>query len=383
MISRMYIITASLFNFKNLIKYKPFSMFGNTELFLCRAVFCLCIFLVENIKVHYNMINKDSKMRKNNKKINTAELNKQNYIQEQYIVKDENAYNVISAKHRIIITTLLAALLISLSALLYWSAFMMPEKITVDLKSTDGIPQSTLHPEESAAGLSAFIEKYGDIPTALPMLEKYTEYQNTYPDIVGWISIDTIKVDYPVVQSPDPADPFKYLTLGPDENPSVKGAIFLDIRNSKSIVDKHTILYGHNMKDGTMFGQLDKYLNRDFFFNHLIIRYDTLYQELEWEVFNVFITTTDFYYIQTYFPTNQDFVNLMNQCVYQSYYNDNATVITEDDRVLTLSTCTNDIDDGRLVIQAKLITPLDIKDDFSAETSVETEMSSDNTTLYK
>ena len=113
------------------------------------------------------------------------------------------------------------------------------------------------------------------------------------------------------------------------------------------------------MKDGSMFGQLDMYLKKTFFEEHMIIRYDTLYQELEWEVFNVFKTTTDFYYIETYFTSDDDFVNLMAQCVYKSYFNNNETVISADDTILTLSTCTDgNNEEERLVVQARLITPL-------------------------
>ena len=174
------------------------------------------------------------------------------------------------------------------------------------------------------------------------------------------------------MQSPDPSDPFKYLELGPDENESKNGAIFLDIRNSIDASDRHTIIYGHNMGSGAMFGQLDLFLSRRFFFDHLIIRYDTLYQDLEWEVFNVFLTTTDFYYIQTYFTSDDEFLALMNQCVLKSYYNDNKTQITAEDRILTLSTCTNEYEDGRLVLQARLITPLEGEETPVPEEAAET-----------
>ena len=111
-------------------------------------------------------------MHKNNKKIDTAELNKQNYIREQYIVKEENAYNVTSVKHRILIAALLAVLLLSLSALLYWSTFMMPKKNQFTLSSTDIVPQNTLSPDENSPGLSAFVEKYGETTTAMSILDK-------------------------------------------------------------------------------------------------------------------------------------------------------------------------------------------------------------------
>lgn len=234
-----------------------------------------------------------------------------------------------------------------------WTYFISPRLNPTSLEHSTAAPIAVTPAPTDDATL------YPATPTPRPILSKYDEYFELYPDIVGWISIDNIKVDYPVVQSPNPNEPHKYLTLGPDEQQSDAGAIYLDIRNSIDAGDKHIIIYGHNMRSGAMFGQLDKYLSRTFLQEHLIIRYDTLYQELEWEVFNVFETTTDFYYIQTYFRNDTEFLNLMTQCIYKNYYHDQTAVISPEDTILTLSTCTSSYDDGRLVIQARLITPLE------------------------
>jgi len=289
-------------------------------------------------------------MPKNKKNdFDAASINREQYMRENYLVKETSDGQPLNRKRQMLIASMLSVLLVCLAFLLYWSFFVRPqnEAVSVSLPSASAEPMPT--PFSSAMPAT---------PSPVPVLEKYTEYRDMYPDIVGWISIDNIKVDYPVVQSDDPAQPLRYIDLGPDGKSDKAGSIFLDSRNSIDATDRHTIIYGHNMKNGSMFGQLDMYLKKSFFDDHLIIRYDTLYQELEWEVINVFITTIDFYYIQTYFDTDDDFVNLMTQCVYKSYYNNNKTVISPEDRILTLSTCTNGPDDERLVIQARLITPL-------------------------
>ena len=288
-----------------------------------------------------------------------AHENKAEYIKSNYLVQEDEQEEPSLNKNRVIIVSMMCILLVSLIGMFYWTYFIPKAKINNQqvLEAAVITPEATLSPTLFPA-----------TPTPIPTLSKYDEYKDIYPDIVGWISIENIKVDYPVVQSPDPADPFKYLDLSPDEKSSKHGAIFLDIRNSSDASDRHTIIYGHNMKDGSMFGQLNMYLKRTFFNDHLIIRYDTLYQELEWEVFNVFITDTDFYYIETYFDSDEQFVNLIQQCVYKSYYHDNQTVISPEDRILTLSTCTNKINDGRLVVQARLITPLE---EDETETAIE------------
>lgn len=187
------------------------------------------------------------------------------------------------------------------------------------------------------------------------VLDKYASYFMQYPDLVGWISIEGANVNYPVVQSKDFNNPHFYLDKGPDRQYSESGAIFMDTRNIISELDRHIVIYGHNMKDGSMFGSLDQYKNKYFRTTNNIIKFDTIYAEYKWELINVFITTPEFYYIQTYFENDEDFMNLMNKCIKLSIYN-NDVIISPEDKILTLSTCTNDIKDGRLVIQGRLIT---------------------------
>jgi len=306
--------------------------------------------------------------KKNKTEFDAASLNKEQYIRDHYLVKEDKKADTIPKGKRIVIISMLSFLLISSAFLVYWQFYLRPDR-TVESVNLEATPTIEITPAPTNIGR----KNIDGVPTPRPVLSKYDEYKDIYPDIVGWISIDNIKVDYPVVQNSEPSVMHKYIDLGPDQKPNEKGAIFLDIRNSIDASDRHSIIYGHNMADGSMFGQIDKYLKRNFFFDHLIIRYDTLYEELEWEVFNVFITNTEFYYIQTYFQSDEEFVNLMTQCVYKSVYNDNETVISPEDRILTLSTCTNKVDDGRLVLQARLITPLE-----SEEKTVEEQLSSES-----
>lgn len=283
-----------------------------------------------------------------------ASLNKQQYIRDNYSAKAEQEPESPPNKERQKIVVSMLSVLLLLSVLfLSWNFIISPRLNSASLE------QATAVPIVATPSPTAVESLYPATPTPRPILLKYEDYSEKYPDIVGWISIDNIKVDYPVVQSPNPNDPHKYLTLGPDEKQSEAGAIYLDIRNSIDAGDKHIIIYGHNMRSGAMFGQLDKYLTRSFLQDHMIIKYDTLYEELEWEVFNVFETTTDFYYIQTYFKDDADFLNLMTQCIYKNYYHDQTAVINPEDTILTLSTCTSSYDNGRLVVQARLITPLE------------------------
>ncbi len=302
--------------------------------------------------------------RKNKENFDAASTNKEKFIKDNYLVKEDMSQKASANKKNIAIAFMLFVLLALIVFVFYKTYFSSTKsQQTVELSQATATEYYSPTPE---------ITLYPATPAPRTVLSKYDEYTEIYPDLVGWISIDNIKVDNPVVQSSDPLDPLKYLVKGPDEKESKYGAIFLDIRNSADASDRHTIIYGHNMKDGSMFGQLDMYLKKTFYDTHLIIRYDTLYQELEWEVYNVFKTTIDFYYIETYFTSDEDFVNLMMQCVYKSYYKNNEAVITPEDRILTLSTCTDgNNDDERLVLQARLITPLDDPSEQSVQSSPE------------
>ena len=90
-------------------------------------------------------------------------------------------------------------------------------------------------------------------------------YTSTNPDIVAWIYIEGTKINYPIVQGEDNSYYLKHLFSG-EWNGS--GCIFLDSRNDASFADRHSIIYGHHMKNGTMFTDLDKYKKQDFFDEH-------------------------------------------------------------------------------------------------------------------
>lgn len=183
-------------------------------------------------------------------------------------------------------------------------------------------------------------------PGFYPLLE-----QNE--DVVGWITIEGTQIDYPILQA---EDNFFYLTRNFYHEESRAGSIYLDYRNDIRLTnERNVIVYGHRMKDGSMFQQLTKFLDKEFFETHRIIQFDTLYESYEGEIFAVYNTLTDFNYIQTDFDDDAEFADLIAQIKEKSKFDANVEV-TEKDMILTLSTCDYqlDRDAGRLVVQAKL-----------------------------
>ncbi|MBU9711724.1 class B sortase [Evansella tamaricis] len=178
----------------------------------------------------------------------------------------------------------------------------------------------------------------------LPLIERNT-------DTVGWISVPNTDIDYPVVKTDN--NHF-YLEHDFDKEPSRAGSIFMDYRNDGDTSDRHTIIYGHNMRDGTMFQQLAYYKEEDFFHDNLTITFHSLYDETEWEIFSAYVTTTDFYYIVTSFRSNRDYMDFLHELMGKSAFSTDVE-LTEHDQILTLSTCTYEFNDARYVVHARKI----------------------------
>lgn len=180
---------------------------------------------------------------------------------------------------------------------------------------------------------------------------RFAELAKSNPDVVGWLHIPDTKLDYPVVQTEDNA---YYLSHGFDQRESIAGAIFMDYRNEYDKPAPNTILYGHHMKNGSMFGSLIKYRDESHFKANRIITFDTLHYEMRWEIFSVYVTDTSFDYIRTEFNDDASYIRFLEQIQSKSIY-PTEVQLNASDRILTLSTCEYDFDSARLVIHAKLI----------------------------
>ena len=104
------------------------------------------------------------------------------------------------------------------------------------------------------------------------------------PDLFGWICIEDTVLDYPVMHTPD--DPEKYLRLSFEGETSTAGTPFMDAKCG--IDSDNYIIYGHNMKNGTMFREILQYANKSYWQEHPMIRFDTLYEQGEYEVLAAF-----------------------------------------------------------------------------------------------
>jgi len=188
-------------------------------------------------------------------------------------------------------------------------------------------------------------------PDAPPDPVDFSALKKINEQIVGWIHVPNTVIDYPVVQAEDNV---YYLDHSFERKKSRAGTIFMDYRNDAGALERNTILYGHHMKDGSMFKALVKYLQQDFFEANRFIRFDTADGEQQWEVFSVYETDTRFDYIRTAFEDDEAYERFLQQIRKKSKF-DTDTKLTRSDVILTLSTCSYAYDDARLVVHLRKV----------------------------
>ncbi|HWS28658.1 MAG TPA: class B sortase [Clostridia bacterium] len=192
----------------------------------------------------------------------------------------------------------------------------------------------------------------------LPILDSYKEAKAINSDVIGWITIDGTVIDYPVVRGTD--NNF-YLGRNVEKEKSRFGSIFMDFRNAESYQQRHIIIYGHNMKNGTMFHDLTNFKQKDFFDAHRTIQFYWDGVETEWQVYLAYIVMPNtIYHIHVRFADDQEFADIMNQTIeyaktVKPMNYDSSVTIKPTDQVLTLSTCTYEYDDSYFAVMAKRV----------------------------
>lgn len=176
-------------------------------------------------------------------------------------------------------------------------------------------------------------------------------------DVVGWISMEGTNIDYAVLLGDDND---YYLKRDIYEKETRAASIFMDYRNNIIKMNKNTILYGHNLDDGTMFSDLVSYVDHkvraDFIKKFDKIVFNSIYENMTFEIFSAYVVNVEgFQYLKTSFKTDEDFLEYVDTIRSMSLIYTNTT-INEDDKIITLSTCNHWFLDSRTVIHAKLIT---------------------------
>lgn len=197
-----------------------------------------------------------------------------------------------------------------------------------------------------------------DEEEAPEVLEDYKTLLNMNKDLIGWLKIADINIDYPVMQTNDNT---YYLNHNFDKKSDKNGCLFLDYQCDVINRNTNLIIYGHNMLSGNMFGNLDKYSSEEYYKEHPKFEFDTIYEKGAYEIVYVFrskIYNEDdvvFKYYQFFDVQSElEFNSNMTEMEKISLYD---TGITPEygDELLTLSTCDYQEDNGRFVVVARKI----------------------------
>lgn len=235
---------------------------------------------------------------------------------------------------------------------------------TPALSQTPGLPvdgpQQSATPSPAATYTAEELNGIARADDVLPVLA-YEEARAINADVIGWIAIPGTTIDYPVVRG---SDNEYYLGRNVEKKESSYGSVFMDFRNADPEQQRHIILYGHNMKNGTMFHDLMNYKQKDFFNENRFIYFTWDGVQTVWEIYlATIIPFTEGYtinYIGTRFSGDDNFTTYMaDMMAYAGTVSpsivDQDTTITAADQVLTLSTCTYEYDDSFFAVQAKRI----------------------------
>ena len=180
----------------------------------------------------------------------------------------------------------------------------------------------------------------------------FEELKAQNEDVIGWIEIPDTEISYPLMQGDDDQYYLKHTFSG---NKNSAGSIFVEYQNKPDLTDRHTIIYGHNMKNGSMFGGLKEYRNASYLVDHPMVYIDLEDGTHAYQIFSCYETPANSNTYTIGFASQPDaryeqFVQtLKNSSAY-----DTGIDVSKNDRVITLSTCTKR-SENRFVVHAKRI----------------------------
>lgn len=250
-----------------------------------------------------------------------------------------------------------AALILLSGGFLLGRYFHGMERETVQVLHVTPIP--TLISTQAPTCIPTQIPTFTPIPTPIPtptpetkkVLSKYAEFLSVNKDVAGYIQIPDTTIEYPVLYDSDSS--YKYLKTDIEGKPSKYGSICLKYTNYTGKVEfaRNTLIFGHHMKNGSMFAEVTKYKEKEFFEQHPYIYYDNLLEEAVWYVFSVYVVDADNETVETKFESDGAFVNYINLLKSKSAYPIDIE-LTSKDKIISLCTCSYEYSNGRTIVHA-------------------------------
>ena len=290
----------------------------------------------------------DKKVKKSRQTPNFAEYDKD--MQKQILAelkKQEKRRRWI-----VVIASLVAAASLGYFGVYYFFSIRtnMEYEQLAELKGSDILGKSSQQKDTRLVHRTTF-----DLPD---VLDEYKTLYEKNKKLIGWLKIDDTIIDYPVMQT---SDNEYYLDHNFNQEYDKNGSLFLDCDCSVYPQSTNLIIYGHHMKSGQMFGQLQKYAKESYGEKHSVIQFDSIYEKAEYQVMYVFrsqVYNEDDLVFKYYQFINanseEEFNSYMKEMQAMSLY-DTGVTANYGDSLLTLSTCDHSQTDGRFVVVAKRI----------------------------
>ena len=194
----------------------------------------------------------------------------------------------------------------------------------------------------------------------VPIPEKEIDFadlqENVNPDIYAWIYIPDTQIDYPVLQHP--TDNYYYLEYNLDGSKGYPGCIYTEDYNEKDFSDPNTVIYGHNMKNGTMFAGLHKFEDSEYFEEHPYVYVYTEDRLFAYEIFAAHESGNEHILYNNDFSDSYVFAKYLAEIMTGRTMNGNIREdlsVTADDRIVTLSTCVANRPEKRYLVQGVLL----------------------------
>lgn len=185
--------------------------------------------------------------------------------------------------------------------------------------------------------------------STIPITVDFQELKKKNENIIAWLYAQNTEINYPIVQGKDNEEYLHKLINGKNNK---AGTLFIDYRNSKDLTDENTIIYGHNMKNGTMFGCLDEYKKQSYYEEHKMMYLLTEEKNYKIELFAGYTlpANSKIYNVSAVSNSKEEMITSAKQkSTFQS-----DTEINENERIVTLSTCSYEYDEARYVVMGVL-----------------------------
>jgi sortase, SrtB family len=187
-------------------------------------------------------------------------------------------------------------------------------------------------------------------PASRPSKMDFAPLQAVNTDVVGWILAEGRAIDYPVVRGDDNE---YYLTHLFNNEQNKLGSIFMDYRNHGNFSDKNTVIYGHNMKNGSMFASLAGYKDQNYYDSFPTMMLYTPGGDFTIEFFAGIVADGNYEFVRFSFQDDKDFLDYINTLKGKSTFKSN-TVVNADDQIVTLCTCSYEYNNARYALFGKL-----------------------------